>query len=373
MSESNILSQAFFDNLWVKNKNDHLSNIALFHDLVKHGGTEYAIKYAIDKYGTKLLSFIAHPSDTIIIRAILHDADIIETIANPNTELKMASINGDPKKYYPIYGHEMTEEQMIIILKRNGASMYGKYGYSIIKYMDHPSERLMWTALKSSPYAIKYMTSPTIAMFEYILDKVSCLDHKILSRCPVFTQRIVDAMMTGYPCLIQYIPQEYYSNELFKIAVIHNSDNIEFIPDAYLTQTLCDLAVVRNKRNLKFIPDRFQTEMMKSMVISIDPTLLNYCTSISNALVNLAFSSEKNVAKKNRLRFVNTYAESDILRIAAAYGNILRSLTPEHLTDIVIKTALKSNGWAIQYVENRTEEYVRIALESEPEAYKYLL
>ena len=164
---------------------------------------------------------------------------------------------------------------------------------------------------------------------------------------------------------------EYYTPELMIKCVGFNHSNLKDIPKEFLTQDLCDMATSMYAPNLEFVPEEFQTETLVKKCIKSFPLSLVHCINITHDLVVFTFKNEGG-PKVDRLKFVNNYTEKDIIRIARVYPNILRILLPKNKTDDVVRVALQSSGWVIQYVDPQTAAYVKIALGSEPKAIKYV-
>lgn len=371
MAEVNEIGPEFYTHL----ETESYAKPGFFDRLVADYGLEYAITYMIDDCGVEIFQYIRNPSHPVIIRAIRHAGSIIEKICCPTIEMKMASVNADPKKYFPIYQSEFTEDQLLEIINQDVVSEYSRCGFIILKYIAEPSRAVIAAALHSSPYAIKYLKNNKnldLELHEYIVDHVSYLDDDTLSKFKYFTPKIVEKIKNSYQCLIKYIPKEYYTAELVETAVKKNAQNMSDVPEKYITQELCDTIVQKNKRDFRFVPGKYQTDSMKTTAITAYPDLLNYCEIITFDLVATAFNNEQHKPRIKRLDFVNNYSHQEILKVAAVYGNILRVLLPKNLTEEIIKTALKANGWALQYLDTQTDEYIQIAIESEPGAAKHI-
>jgi len=70
--------------------------------------------------------------------------------------------------------------------------------------------------------------------------------------------------------------------------------------------------------------------------------------------------------RKNRFEYVILFQEKDILRILDVFPEIIQHLNPQQQTDAVIRKALNINGYCYQYVINKCQEYLSIALEQQP-------
>lgn len=397
----NILKPEFYEHLIYNGPPCTRDERLLFGVLAAGVGLEFAICNAIEKYGSHLMQYIINPSEKVIITLILHDdsydSNIIDTITNPTIEMKAAAIKNKPHQYCVRYIDDLSAEDIANIFKSYNSKKFGTPYYSIIQYIPEPSDEIKWHALNAGPDALKYIEKPTLEMCEFAIEKTSYLDEAILKKIKHHkpTQKIVDAIMKSYKCPIQYIPEEYYTEELVTTAIKKNGINLNHVPDKYINKKLCEIALQSNYASLQYIPEeyideqlcemalqssyaslqyipnKYQTNEIRKRVISKHPSYLNYCAEIDNELMRLAFKSETG-CRKDRMRYINWYSEADILRLVKLNPHIIRVLNENKKTDRVIRTALEINGYALEYVNNQTEEYQRIALLSQPNAKKYI-
>lgn len=344
-----------------------------FAIMVRDIGLLNSIKKIIDKHGVSAYQLIVNPSDDIISYAIGYNASIIDEISSPSKEMIFRSILASPEIYVKKFEHLLREDDFILLVKMPAPSIYGIYGYELIKYLSNPSDKIKWVILKDHPFAAEYIEDMTSEMCEYAVLHLSFLPIELISKIKNFTPEIVERIISSYYCPLQYIPQSYYNSELISSAIEKNPSNIEFVPEEFWNQRLFDRATDKDKRLLRFVPEIYQTEALVKKCLRFDPMLMRDCINITNEIVVWSFKNDDKKSKKTRLDFVNNYAEDDIVRIARVYGNILQILTLDKKTERVIKTALGSNGWALQYVEEQKEEYIQIALKSEPRATKYII
>jgi hypothetical protein len=159
---------------------------------------------------------------------------------------------------------------------------------------------------------------------------------------------------------------------LYIIEFEKNLNNIEFVPESYLTFNMCDRAVKCNPNNIKYVPPKFQTLEMCKASCSKNVQLLSNCEYIDREMLMEVHKQNINVPRKDRFKFLNSYKENKICQILKIMPNLLRFIEQDKVTDTIIKTALETDGYTLQYIKNKTEEYINMALKNQPKAVMYI-
>ena len=176
----------------------------------------------------------------------------------------------------------------------------------------------------------------------------------------------------NYISLYEYINnKDEIGQELYMESFEKSVNNIIYIPNKYKTDIMCKKAFEHNYNNIVSIPEEFQTVEMCKKATMMNVKLIKYCKYIDYDMIENVHKQFKNDPKKNRYDFINDFSENVLIKIIKANPNLLRVLDKNKKTDKIIRTALENNGYSIQYVENQTDEYKKIALDNQPNAKKY--
>jgi len=160
--------------------------------------------------------------------------------------------------------------------------------------------------------------------------------------------------------------------ELYNDAFEKNPNNIAYIPDKYKTFPMCDKAVAHNISNITHVPTKFQTLAMCKTVTCKNHLSIRYCEYIDMDMLQSIYKQQILVPKKERFKFINYLDDEKVIKILKLMPLLLRVIEKSKLKDIMIKTALETDGYALQYVNDQTPEYIEIALKNQPKAQKYV-
>ena len=170
----------------------------------------------------------------------------------------------------------------------------------------------------------------------------------------------------------QYIPSldiSYYLSEFRK-----NPDNIRHIPEQYRTGDMCELAVRHNPHNIAYVPAQFQTPDMCSLCCRTKVELVSYCQYVTRDMLLEVHKQKRSEPRVSRFRFINNLPEDKICQILGVMPDLLMHLYPYNLTDKVVRTALETDGYTLQYIEaeRQTPSLISLALCNQPRASKYV-
>jgi hypothetical protein len=103
-----------------------------------------------------------------------------------------------------------------------------------------------------------------------------------------------------------------------------------------------------------------------------DVYLLEYCSIITEKLLKHVFTIQNKIPRVNRFKFISNFNEDSLLKIISVRPHLIGELSKDKQTDMLVKKALELDGYNIQHIKNKTEEYKNLALTSQPLAIKYL-
>ena len=122
-------------------------------------------------------------------------------------------------------------------------------------------------------------------------------------------------------------------------AVDDDPNALEFIPDQYKTQEMCDKAVDDYSVAIEFVPDRYKSKEMCDKIISENPFMLKYCPylyiciyvtqkmcdeAVDDFLPTLNFVPDWFVTSKMiKKLFTALYADENILNFDEDFGNVV--------------------------------------------------
>ena len=75
---------------------------------------------------------------------------------------------------------------------------------------------------------------------------------------------------------LEFVPDEFMTEEICKVAVKRNGLALEFVPKDFLTEELCKIAVEDDGRALEFVPEYFSTEEICKIAIKNDNNALKF-------------------------------------------------------------------------------------------------
>lgn len=409
----NILTDKFYYNLTYVIYNGPPNTI-----YGKYSGsviTEDGIIKAIETCCDLLFKHIINPSDNVSIAAIKKNKSNFYYLKNPSKSVLKFMIEKDEDvfdKYFDIF----TDDEIMELIAINS---------KIIQYVKVQTYEMSELAVKIKGENIKYVRVQTPELCKLAIKNMFEQNHQyfydqslnILQTLTYFDNQIVDMIVCVKYLLheFDYIPKRFLTEQRIIKAIETNPFVIKFIN---LTQDLCDYAFDKNYNvfeyvpkeyqtitmidkiingkyykllrfincltqetcnkifgydwsNIKYIPNQFQTKDMAMMAVTKDFNNLQYCAHIDRDVLGVIFKSKRDTCKKIRFNFIWHYDEDVLVRIMKVRPGLLKILSAEKQTDLVIRAALNKNGYCLEYVINKTDEYVKLAIENQPRAVMY--
>lgn len=289
--------------------------------------------------------------------------------------------------------------------------------YNNLKNYDHLfNENELIDMINKSPFVIEHISKQyqTLKMCKIAITNIH-LNHNdhysatgtFIMYIAHFDDEIVDMIVDTHSIAsgLHHVPNTFITKDRFVKALKSNSEIVQYLsyfPREWIVITNDMIKNMRNIQNLysyiiayvdnndkkmlfdkmfmahpytiKDIPAEYQNIVMCKKAIEYDFTLLEYCHHINNDMIKYIFKLESRIhlPKKVRFDFINGFNEDALIRLIKVDGILMTNLDEEKLTDKLIRAALASNGYNLQYVHKQTQEYIDIALNNQPNAKKYI-
>jgi Domain of unknown function (DUF4116) len=170
---------------------------------------------------------------------------------------------------------------------------------------------------------------------------------------------------------LYYVPNEYRTPELCRIAIKQNGLALYSVPTNHRTPEVCRMAVQQNSRALDYVPENERIAELCRLAVEQDGNALLFVNKIPPGLCRLAVKQNGQA-----LRYVPEHKKtSELCRLAVEQdGLALQLILENERTTELCRLAIEQNGMALQYVpENkRTHELCCIAVEQDGEALQYV-
>lgn len=408
----NILKHGFYDHLFIVIYNGPPQTI--YEDYKRYFiNSEDGIIKAIEKCSEFLIDYITNPSENVMLAAVKRESYLFTHLKNPTKKVITYCIETgylSIKNYLHLYSYDELKNLTSI-------------NPSILSSIPDHTEELSNIACEKNPLMIQYSNFQTLdkcknAVKYFIENKLS---HQgcFLSYIKYFDEEMVEIIignlqLTNY---LKFIPKELLTNErkikalktnplclkyiehcnqeLSDIAFSLNINSFLYIPEEFqnekmhkkimdnerydlvryskfLSQEDCNLIFEKDSIYISYIPTKFQTKSICLKLVQKDHNYLQKIPIIDSDILNAIFKSRKNIPRKDRFNFILQYNDDILEKILVARPYLLQIIPFEKQTDKLIKAILTRDGYAIQYVLDKKEEYVKIALENEPKAIKYI-
>lgn len=381
-SNVNILHNDFYKNVIYNGPPMTENRSGMFRMLAANMGTEFAIIWALDLSGVRLLKYITNPSSKVVAKAISIDNDL-----------------------YNQYKDELIEEDLITIVQMSGSGIFGPEGWKLLYKLDPQPIAVIKAAIDYKSEAIKAVKEQTPELCEYLVLQnkfyESDLNH-IKFRTPKIENKILEKVLEGKWSL-KYLSKELMTRQLIEKTLVknYNSDlryivghrddlideslieisisnpdsrNIEFIPDQFKSLDVCRKIVKLSRHNLKFVPSRYRFNEIVDKEFVKDSLVYKRIENeyITSGLVKM-IDSFNTATKKTRFNFINNCTEEEILILLEYYPNIYGTLWEDKRTIKITEKAVTLEGWNIQYVPDAQYniELYEIAIASRPGAVKH--
>jgi hypothetical protein len=206
-------------------------------------------------------------------------------------------------------------------------------------------------------------------IIDYSITNICYIDHKYQ------TPEMIDKVKNDRYGVMYY---KYFYNieetgqQLYLEAFEKDPNNIHCIPKKYITHEMYERAFKHDPQNIRHIPSEFQTAEMCKIAAAKDVKLIEYCEYIDLEMLLYVHKQCIKLPRKNRFDFIRYFNNDKIVKILKVMPDLLRIIPAYRLNDLMIRSALETDGYVLQYVENQTHEYIEIALRSQPNAKKYI-
>lgn len=419
--EQNILTNEFYKHLTVVLYNGPPETIyGKFSDFSLRSGNEKTIIKAIRECQSKksLYKNIINPSDNVTIAYLEKEYFGFKDVKNPSKRVIQFAIT----KYNEVfdkYKHLFNYQETLELIEKSPW---------IIKYIESSTYEQCKTAVSKDGFVISCIENQTLDLckealnqiinnnhcyiYGNILRNMKCIDDKMIDLIinsrfllhefknipeKFLNQDIIEKIITKCPMCLKDINDKYLTPELCELAFDRNIESIQYIPHIYQTdqminkikfgkyynlipyiknldQEYCNQMFQDSLQNIKFIPHEYQTKEMCIKTIEYHYTYLKYCGYIDNEILNMIFKSKYmvNIPKKDRFKFILDFDDNIIMRIIKVKPYLLSIIPENRQSDEIVKQALTTNGYSLEYVINKKEEYIKIALENQPKAIKYV-
>jgi hypothetical protein len=386
-----------------------------------------AIKY----YSYDLIDHIVNPSEKVIIAAITRCHYYFQKIENPTpnmiAEYLSFRVYADD---YNKYKFQLTDKHLNYILSKNIQILQHieqptedqywialKNSIYAIEYIKQQTIEMCEYATNISNYSYNY--------------NIWCNRETLIKSLQHYNSIVIKNIIENrnFVHYFYFAPGEYHTLENILKVVKHDPEFIQHLSHCSrtdskvnipLSQELCNIAFKESIAAIKFIPAEFQTEEMKSDVLEknihlfqhiankdkelcqrafsnnklaimsipfeyqtleicencIETShrlyLLESCAIITEKLLKHVFTLQHTIPKVQRFNFIVDFNENALLRIISVRPSLIKELSEEKQTDILVRKALELDGYTIQHVKNKTEEYKALAVKSQPLCVKYL-
>lgn len=344
------------------------------------------------RHKPKLFQKISNPSDLVIMTAIDLDRTNFFHLKNPSKNIikHMLYKNMDAIDFFP---NVFTSDELINLIELNPF---------VIKYISNPSPDICIKVIqlifndqtKYSGPVLKYLTYinqemvDQIIQIKFLLDEFNYIPAKYLT-----DQIIIKAIYTNHN-VMKFISEKYLNQTICTDIFNLNVNSFRFIPEKFktdnminciyankhyhlveyiesLSQEICDKIFNENPENFCYIPKHFRSKQVSQYIVKINHNLLDDCEHIDDDILSQIFKSQPKVPKVDRFLFINNLNEETIIKIISIRPSLLRVVSELKQTDKVICTALNSSGYFLEYVINKTDKYIQLAINNEPKAIKY--
>lgn len=141
---------------------------------------------------------------------------------------------------------------------------------------------------------------------------------------------------------LQYVPSEFWSEDLFERAVFANELAIQFVPEEYMTEKIVKWAVERKPTLLRFVPEAFQNDDLCFQAVGRDYEAAEYIKIWDKELAGRIVHWGYPLAYKY---IPDEYKSEELSRVAVKGGAHLADV-PMHLrTKVVCLAAINQNPY----------------------------
>jgi Domain of unknown function (DUF4116) len=306
-----------------------------------------------------LLKYIDEPTDELCFQAVKQNGLALQFVKNQTEKLCYHAVkqNGLALEFV---NREFVEKK----LNLSSLEKYNVYGNT-----NSDDEVILWKiAISENPLAFQFIENKTDEVIDEVYELIhpcgsrdyslllKFIDTQTESLCKKFIEKVPKSFMhikeqTEKICeyaiqidgkIIQYVNDEFKTNDLLKKAVRQDGLALEFIENK--TDELCEIAVLQNPLAIQFVKNQTEElclKMLKKLpVYSVKQNAFSDYDMIVNVRYGGGYESTENSKKiKNILKYITTQ------------------------TPLICEAALKFNGLMLDIVENKTEYLCIIAIE----------
>lgn len=184
----------------------------------------------------------------------------------------------------------------------------------------------------------------------------------------VMTQALCDDIFAIDAGQYQYIPDEHQTAVMLNYIKQQRYKLLPYVK--HLTREDCEEVMAKFPDAIRYVPEKWHTKEMGMLAIKSDKRNLQWCYVITKEMLDFIFKSATG-PRKERFNFLRTCDELALLRILKVRPSLIMYLDAKQQTDTLVRQVLEWDGYCYQYIQNKSLEYLKIALESQPKAIKY--
>ena len=278
--------------------------------------------------------------EDLCIVAVLQNGMALRYIVNQTLDICLAAVAQNGAAFQYVKEEFRTPEIYRIALSSCGRMLRH------ISPKDQ-TEELCLLATKENPYNLRYVSK------------------RLLKDVTIKT-------ITNDGFAIKYIPtpneddeDEFrFYMELVKLSVKQNGMALKFIPKEYQTPSVCKIAIENNPEAFQYVAD--QTLDVCLTAVKMDGKLISIVHDKYKAKCSLA-------AVKQNWRCFKDVIQSYEVCLAAVrkYGMLLESVNPEFIDENMCLAAVKQTGFALPFVPTQTEAICLEAVRKDGTAIKF--
>jgi hypothetical protein len=208
------------------------------------------------------------------------------------------------------------------------------YNIDSLKFIKNPSLEICKLVLSRNVLSLKHINNPTEEMCKYAVQRNGLA--------------------------LEYVKNQ--TEEICAIAINLDGSAFKFVDPELYTEKICNLAAKRKGENLKYIKN--QTFSMCIEAVKNNGMALEY---VDKSLINKKMCIEAVICSAWAFQFVPPeLLTEEIYKIAVIKEKYV--LTHIYQTEEICKAAVMEDGWALQYIQNQTDEICRLAIRQNKDA-----
>lgn len=165
-----------------------------------------------------------------------------------------------------------------------------------------------------------------------------------------------------YGLALEYVIKQ--TEEICALAVQQNGLALQFVKDQYLTKVICILAVQQNSGALKYVPFEFKVEEVWKHAVQQDGF-------VDPSGSTKAFEKSLLSSNGNALKYVTNQTEELCILAVQQNGLVLRHVINQ--TEAICKIAVQQNGKLLYYVKEQTNDICALAVQQNGDALQYVI